>query len=158
MTREEAQAIYRAGEETVVRVLVELSARVDQLTADFALLKAENIALRAECETLRVECGTLRERVRTLEGQLAKDSHNSHKPPSSDGLSKPAPKSLRPPSQRPTGGQPGHPGHTLRMVEKPDHIVTHRVQRCTACGQSLDTVHPARIERRQVHEIGRAHV
>jgi cell division protein FtsB len=60
MTREEAQAIYRAGEETVVRVLVELSARVDQLTADFALLKAENIALR--------------ERVRTLEGQLAKDS------------------------------------------------------------------------------------
>ena len=95
MTREEAQAIYRAGEETVVRVLVELSARVDQLTADFALLKAENIALR--------------ERVRTLEGQLAKDSHNSHKPPSSDGLSKPAPKSLRPHSQRPTGGQPGHP-------------------------------------------------
>ena len=139
MTREDAQAIYRAGEETVVRVLVELSARVDQLTADFALLKAENIALR--------------ERVRTLEGQLAKDSHNSHKPPSSDGLSKPAPKSLRPPSQRPTGGQPGHPGHTLRMVEKPDRTVTHRVERCKACGQSLDTVHPDRIERRQVHDL-----
>ena len=139
MTREEAQAIYRADEETVVRVLVELSARVDQLTADFALLKAENIALR--------------ERVRTLEGQLAKDSHNSHKPPSSDGLSKPAPKSLRPPSQRPTGGQPGHPGHTLRMVEKPDRTVTHRVERCKACGQSLDTVHPDRIERRQVHDL-----
>jgi hypothetical protein len=86
MTREEAQAIYRADEETVVRVLVELSARADQLTTDFALLKAENIALR--------------ERVRTLEGQLAKDSRNSPKPPSSDGLSKPAPKSLRPPSQR----------------------------------------------------------
>ena len=146
MTREEAQAIYRAGEETVVLVLVELSARVDQLTADFALLKAENIALR-------VECGTLRERVRTLEGQLAKDSHNSHKPPSSDGLSKPAPKSLRPPSQRPTGGQPGHPGHTLRMVENPDRILTHRVERCSACGQSLDTVHPARVERRQVHDL-----
>ena len=139
MTREEAQAIYRAGEETVVRVLVELSARVDQLTADFALLKAENIALR--------------ERVRTLEGQLAKDSRNSNKPPSSDGLSKPAPKSLRPPSQRPTGGQPGHPGHTLRMVEKPDRTVTHRVERCKACGQSLDTVHPDRIERRQVHDL-----
>jgi transposase len=139
MTREEAQAIYRAGEETVVRVLVELSARVDQLTTDFALLKAENIALR--------------ERVRTLEGQLAKDSHNSNKPPSSDGLSKPAPKSLRPPSQRPTGGQPGHPGHTLRMVEKPDRTVTHRVERCKACGQSLDTVHPERIERRQVHDL-----
>ena len=123
MTRQEAQAIYRAGEETVVRVLVELSTRVDQLTADFALLKAENIALR-------VECGTLRERVRTLEGKLAKDSHNSHMPPSSDGLFKPAPKCLRAPSQRPSGGQPGHPGHTLRMVEKPDRTVTHRVERC----------------------------
>ena len=84
MTREEAQAIYRAGEETVVRVLVELSAQVDQLTADFALLKAENIALR--------------ERVRTLEGQLAKDSHNSHKPPSSDALSKPSPTPKKSPS------------------------------------------------------------
>jgi len=146
MTREEAQAIYRAGEETVVRVLVELSARVDQLTADFALLKAENLALR-------VECRTLRERVRTLEGQLAKDSHNSHKPPSSDGLAKPAPKSLRAPSQRPSGGQLGHPGHTLRMVENPDRILTHRAQRCSACGQSLDTVQPSRVERRQVHEL-----
>ena len=67
MTREEAQAIYRAGEETVVRVLVDLSVRVDQLTADFVLLKAENLALR-------VECGTLRERVHTLEGHVAKDS------------------------------------------------------------------------------------
>ncbi|MFM8830905.1 MAG: DUF6444 domain-containing protein, partial [Spartobacteria bacterium] len=116
MTREEAQAIYRAGEETVVRVLMELSARVDQLTGDFALLKAENLALRTECQTLRAENLALRERVSTLEAQLAKDSHNSHKPPSSDGLSKPAPKSLRPPSQRPTGGQPGHPGHTLRLI------------------------------------------
>jgi transposase len=146
MTRQEAQAIYRAGEETVVRVLMELSIRVDQLTADFALLKAE-------CQTLKAENLALRERVHTLEGQLAKDSHNSHKPPSTDGLAKPAPKSLRPPSQRPTGGQPGHPGHTLRMVEKPDRTVTHRVERCSACGQSLDIVHPDRIERRQVHDL-----
>ena len=146
MTREEAQAIYRAGEETVVRVLVDLSVRVDQLTADFVLLKAENLALR-------VECGTLRERVHTLEGHVAKDSSNSHKPPSSDGLAKPSPKSLRAPSQRPSGGQLGHAGHTLRMVETPDRIVTHRVQRCSACGQSLDTVQPARVERRQVHDL-----
>lgn len=122
MTREEAQAIYRAGEETVVRVLVDLSVRVDQLTADFVLLKAENLALR-------VECGTLRERVHTLEGQVAKDSSNRHKPPSSDGLAKPSPKSLRAPSQRPSGGQLGHAGHTLRMVETPDRIFTHRVER-----------------------------
>ena len=39
------------------------------------------------------------------------------------------------------------------MVEKPDRAVTHRVERCKACGQSLDTVHPDRIERRQVHDL-----
>jgi transposase len=139
MTRQEAEAIYDAGKETVVRVLLDLSAKVDQLTADFAVLKAENAALR--------------ERVQTLEEQVAKDSHNSHKPPSSDGLAKPKPKSLRPKSDRPTGGQPGHPGHTLRMVEKPDQIVPHRVERCSGCGRSLARQDPDRVERRQVHDL-----
>jgi len=120
-------------------VLLDLSAKVDQLTADFAVLKAENIALR--------------DRVQTLEEQVAKDSHNSHKPPSSDGLSKPKPKSLRPKSERPTGGQPGHPGHTLRMVEKPDRIVPHRVERCSGCGRSLAGQEPERVERRQVFDL-----
>jgi transposase len=139
MTRQEAEAIYDAGKETVVRVLLEMSAKLDRLTADFAALKAENIALS--------------ERVRTLEGRLAKDSHNSHKPPSSDGLSKPKPKSLRPKSDRPTGGQPGHPGHTLRMVETPDRIVPHRVECCAGCGSSLAGQQPDRIECRQVHDL-----
>jgi len=146
MTHQEAEAIYDAGKETVVRVLLELSRKVDQLTTDFAALKAENAALRAECQTLR-------ERVQTLEEQVAKDSHNSHKPPSSDGLDKPKPKSLRPKSDRPTGGQPGHPGHTLRMVEKPDRIVPHRVERCSGCGRSLAGQKPDRVERRQVHDL-----
>ena len=139
MTRQEAEAIYDAGKETVVRVLLDLSAKVDRLTADFAVLKAENAALR--------------DRVQTLEEQVAKDSHNSHKPPSSDGLSKPKPKSLRPKSERPTGGQPGHPGHTLRMAEKPDRIVPHRVERCAGCGRSLAGQAPDRVERRQVHDL-----
>jgi len=146
MTRQEAEAIYDAGKETVVRVLLDLSAKVDRLTADFAVLKAENAALRDECQTLR-------DRVQTLEEQVAKDSHNSHKPPSSDGLSKPKPKSLRPKSERPTGGQPGHPGHTLRRVEKPDRIVLHRVERCSRCGRSLAGQKPDRVERRQVHDL-----
>jgi len=146
MTHQEAEAIYAAGKETVVRVLLELSRKVDQLTTDFAALKVENAALRAECQTLR-------ERMQTLEEQVAKDSHNSHKPPSSDGLAKPKPKSLRPKSERPTGGQPGHPGHTLRMVEKPDRIVPHRIEHCSGCGRSLAGKEPDRVERRQVHDL-----
>ena len=146
MTRDQAQAIYRAGEETVVRVLCELSREMEQLKADFAVLKAENVALRVECQVLRDE-------VQSLKEQVAKDSHNSSKPPSSDGLAKPKPKSLRPPSERPTGGQAGHPGHTLRMVEKPDRTVRHAVERCVQCGQSLSQQEPDRVERRQVFDL-----
>jgi len=143
---EQARAIYRAGEATVVRVLCDLSRELDQLRADLAVLKAENASLRSQCQLLR-------ERVQTLEEKAAKDSHNSNKPPSSDGLSKPKPKSLRRPSQRPSGGQPGHPGHTLRMVEKPDRTVSHTVERCAGCGRSLAKQPPDRIERRQVFDL-----
>lgn len=146
LTREDAQAIYRAGEETVVRVLLDLSAKVDRLTADFAALKAENTALRAECQTLR-------ERVQTLEEQVAKDSHNSHKPPSTDGLAKPKPKSLRPKSERSSGGQPGHPGHTLPMSGHPDRTLRHAVARCAGCGRNLGRQAPDRVERRQVFDL-----
>jgi len=132
MTREDAQAIYRAGEETVVRVLLDMDRRIH--------------ALEHRVEELQAQ-------VKTLQEQVAKDSHNSHKPPSSDGLAKPKPKSLRPKSERPTGGQPGHPGHTLRMVEKPDRIVPHRVERCVGCGRSLAGQEPDRVERRQVHDL-----
>jgi len=84
---------------------------------------------------------------------VATDSHNSSKPPSSDGLAKPTPKSLRQPSPRPTGGQPGHPGQTLRMVQTPDRTVRHPVERCTACGRSLAGQAPDRVERRQVFDL-----
>ena len=132
MTREEAQAIYRAGEETVVRVLLDMDRRIH--------------ALEHRVEQLQAQ-------VQTLQEQVAKDSHNSHKPPSSDGLAKPKPKSLRPKSGRPTGGQPGHPGHTLRRVEKPDRTVRQAVERCAHCGRALGQQTPDRVERRQVFDL-----
>ncbi len=64
-------------------------------------------------------------RITALEVRLAKDSHNSSKPPSSDGLRKPAPKSLRLAVQRPKGGQKGHKGSALERVAEPDHVVNH---------------------------------
>ena len=63
-------------------------------------------------------------RVRELEGRLRKDSHNSSKPPSSDGLAK-KPKSLRQSGGRKPGGQAGHEGTTLERVATPDVIVQH---------------------------------
>ena len=51
----------------------------------------------------------LLERVEVLEQKLALNSRNSSNPPSSDGPSKPKPKSLRRSGKRKSGGQEGHP-------------------------------------------------
>jgi transposase len=143
---EQALTACRSDPEGAARMLCALSRELDLLKMEVAVLRTENAALRTECQGLR-------EKVQALEEHVAKNSHNSSKPPSSDGLSKPKPKSLRPPSQRPTGGQPGHPGHTLRRVEKPDRIVPHRVERCAGCGRSLVKQRPDRVECRQVFEL-----
>ena len=60
----------------------------------------------------------LRERIRELEARLAKDSHNSSWPPSSDSpFKKPPPCSQRQPSGRKPGGQPGRRGVTRSLVD-----------------------------------------
>ncbi|MBP9692588.1 MAG: hypothetical protein KBD90_04570 [Alphaproteobacteria bacterium] len=68
--------------------------------------------------------------IKVLEGQLSKNSTNSSKPPSSDGLKKPKPKGLRRPGERKTGGQNGHTGKTLNQVEIPDVIISHTAELC----------------------------
>jgi transposase len=93
-------------------------------------------------------------RIAELERQLAASSRNSSKPPSSDGLDKPAPKSLRGRSGRRPGGQPGREGRTLRQVQRPDEVVVHEPGACAGCGSTLAVDGPpARIVRRQVFDI-----
>jgi transposase len=91
--------------------------------------------------------------LQALRDQLAKDSHNSGKPPSSDGLKKPRTRSLRQKGQRPLGGQPGHKGNTLRMVSAPDYEETHPVTSCPHCQTDLSHTEAVGYEKRQVFDV-----
>jgi transposase len=117
---------------------MELAAEVGDLIA----------SLRAEITALRAEVADLRRR-------LGLDSSNSSKPPSSDGLKK-KPRiegSLRGRSGKPSGGQTGHEGGTLRQVANPDAVVRHEACACGCCGSFLDAKSATGIEKRQVLDI-----
>ena len=117
-----------------------------------AQLEQENRELRAQLAEAHQQINQLAERLQRVEGQLAKDSHNSSKPPSSDGPRR-KPRSQRHRSEKPTGGQAGHPGRTLMQVASPDEVVQHRPVVCTHCQQPLEGVAGQIKERRQVHDV-----
>lgn len=127
--REEIRAIYAQGEEAVVNFIEQLINTI--------------IALEA--------------RVESLENHLSKTSRNSSKPPSKDGFKKRT-KSLRPQSNRPSGGQPGHPGSTLEWSECIDHQEEHSPVQCENCGASVLEVEVHRMEHRQVYDIPPLHL
>ena len=101
---------------------------------------------------LQEQITALQEAVKQMQSRLNVGSRNSSKPPSSDGLNKPAPKSLRVAGQKPTGGQKGHPGSTLCQAPQSDKIVVHGVpDPCKACQRSLPFAYVG--ETRQVFDL-----
>jgi len=121
-----------------VSTLLERIAAMEQRTAE---LEAENQALREENAALK-DC--LAERSR--------NSANSDRPPSSDGLRKT--QSLRKASGKKPGGQPGHKGHTLETTSSPDHVIEHRPEVCSGCGTTFrDAATVEKTERRQVYDL-----
>ncbi len=116
-----------------------------------AALQAELAAAQETIAALTAQVATLLERVKDPEGQRATDSHNSSKPPSSDGPAR-IPRSLRGTSGKKPGGQPGHRGAHLRLVDTPDHIVVRRPLVCPTCAASLAAEEVDGMERRQVVE------
>jgi transposase len=138
LSREEIRAIYDQGPDAVIGFVEKLLAIIPEQSKQIELLTA---------------------RVLDLEARLHKDSHNSGKPPSSDGLrKKPVPKSQRPKGNKPSGGQPGHPGSTLRMSKDPDHVIHHLPVACAGCGAcfdnaSLDEASLCDYEARQVFDL-----
>jgi transposase len=110
-------------------------------------LAAENAELRMMVEALHAE-------VVELKRQLGQNSRNSSKPPSSDSpFAKPAPKSLRRKSGRRPGGQPGHPGATLSLVDNPAKRQRHEPGPCSRCGADLADAPEVGMEKRQVFDL-----
>ncbi len=124
ISRDDIRAVYREGEDAVVSLVEGLLGRIERLEA----------------------------LTKKLENQLKKDSRNSSKPPSGDGFKKRT-KSLRKKSERPGGGQSGHPGSTLEWRETVDEVVMHAVSECQQCGHDLALVAAIDHELRQVHEL-----
>lgn len=109
---------------------------------------AELVVRQAE----RIE--QLEAEVAELRRQLGQHSRNSSRPPSSDSpFTKPAPRSLRRKSGRRPGGQPGHPGSTLALVDNPNERKRHEPGACTGCGASLQDAAEVGMERRQVFDL-----
>jgi transposase len=109
--------------------------------------------LAAENAELKTVLTQALARVAELEAQLGMTSKNSGKPPSSDGLAKPAPKSLRKKSGRGPGRPKGQPGVTLRQVEVPDHEFRHEPAVCCGCGAGLHDAPQVGVERGQVFDL-----
>ena len=117
-------------------------------------IEAAMAALQAENAVLRSENAALIGRLAELERRLGLNSSNSGKPPSSDGLKKPLRvSSLREPSGKKSGGQKGHPGETLRRVEKPDTTIDHYPEICAACGEPLTAAMATDRVARQVFDL-----
>jgi transposase len=129
ISRAEIRVVYAEGEAAAIALVESLVERINRVEA----------------------------RVEALENQLSKNSRNSSKPPSGDGFGKHT-KSLRLPSERPSGGQPGHPGTTLEWRDAPDAMEIHSVSQCMGCGLSLVGVAVADWEARQVHDVPLIHV
>ena len=124
LSEDEIRAVYRQGEDAVVSLVTQLLERLDAVES----------------------------RLEALEKRPKKTSRNSHKPPSGDGFGKRT-KSLRVKSDKPSGGQPGHPGNTLTWSETVDWVEAHEVTICRGCGASLGEVPAEQWLARQVFDI-----
>lgn len=121
-----------------------LNLKLDKVMLRLTQVETENTELRAEVAVLRSENALLK-------SQIGQNSTNSHKPPSSDGLTK-QPAIPRKTGGK-TGGQEGHSGHTLKMVSEIDAHIIYKPETCQKCGTSLATQIFTLCEKRQVFDI-----
>lgn len=125
--------------QVLIKKVEELTRRLEKFEKENKILRQENVVLKAEIADLRA--------------RLESNSHNSNKPPSSDGYKKKTIKPALPKGKGSSqGGQKGHKGHTLQQVESPDKIVFCIPEICT-CGHEFKKEQLILAEKRQVFDL-----
>ena len=126
------------------------------ITEEFVrYLMEQNASLSDQVAELTATVKELNQTIKELKEQLNKNSKNSSKPPSSDGLKKPAVnknKSLRESSGKKQGAQEGHDGVHLSVISEPDHIEDHMHSDCTGCPHRAKCLSKACIKETR-HEV-----
>lgn len=121
------------------------------------LVKAqhERIAeLESKVVDLKEQLAQRDARIDELETKLARNSSNSSKPPSSDSPNFERNQSRRKTTKRKPGGQKGHDGSTLAMVDAPDETVQHTPPAlCPGCGTITSSAELTIASRHQVFDI-----
>lgn len=126
-------------------------------------------SLKAELSSTKSELADTKERIRELEdedddddnshdtsGKPEKNSSNSSIPPSQESIAARELRrtnSLRKPSGKPSGGQPGHKGQTLKSIAEPDRIIKHEPSFCKCCGRPLAGIPYRKIRKTQIVDI-----
>ena len=137
----------------VIAGLRAANARLRELLEERDAHIAQLLAQAAQVDELQALVAELRAQVADLAARVKQNSKNSSKPPSSDGLGKPAPKSLRKKTGRKPGRPEGQPGATMELTDHPDHVIRHEPPACGTCGTGLAGARQTGAERRQVTEI-----
>jgi len=137
----------------LLRRLEELNKRVSRLEKENKALRDANVFLKTENASLKDEISLLKTENADLKARLNSDSHNSNKPPSSDGYKNKTIKPAFPKGKNSRqGGQEGHEGKTLRQVEVPDKIVVCAPGVCD-CGHEFTEKEFGLAEKRQVFDL-----
>ena len=112
----------------------DMNALVDTLSFLFSIMLETSAGMMAQNERLTTTIVELQETIKDQRRQLNMDSHNSSKPPSSDGYKKPnRNRSLRENSGRKPGGQKNHKGMNMSLPHEPDEVKVHTPIKCQTC-------------------------
>src|SRR5256885_16294799 len=136
------------SEEENQRLREQVAQRDERIQQQETLLSQQGLLM----QQMQAQIAALTQQVKDLQDRLAKDSHKSSLPPSSDRFAR-QPKSLRNKSEKKPGGQEGHQGTTLRFSEAPDEVIEHVGTVCSSCQHDLREVQACGTLRRQV--VGR---